>query len=119
MVLALSVVLAIAGLGLILFGIGYSAVFLAARTMFNRAMASEVADMSKAYVENAIAKIKSNFVRKYIAGRVGTLAGKAAVSFIRDQLSSSIYRGVYFAGAGLVCIVGAFNTASIIKMIWP
>ena len=119
MTFAIAILLALAGIGLILFGLGYSAVFFAARTMFNRTLASHVADQSKVYVENAIGKIKSEFVRKQLVGRIGTMAGTAAVSIVRNELSSCVKCGLLIAGGGIACIIASFNVPWLLAMIWP
>lgn len=118
MSMALAVLVALAGIGLIIFGLGYAAAFAAARKIFDRALAGNVADQSKAYVENAISKIKSDFIRTRLIGRLGPYAGAAAVSFVRGQLSSSITRGLVIAGAGLGCILLSFYVPTLLGMIW-
>ena len=119
MIFALSILIGLAGLGLIIFGLGYSAAFLAARSVFDRALASEVADQGKAYVENALARIKSEFVRKYVIGQMGSMAGAAAVSMARGALSSGIQKGFMISGAGLLCVILAFNVPWLLPALWP
>ncbi len=118
MSIALAILVALAGIGLILFGLGYAAAFVAARKIFDRALASDMADQSKAYVETAIAKIKSDFVRNKLVGRIGPYAGAAAVSFVRGELSSSITRGLVIAGAGVGLIVLSFYVPTLLGMVW-
>ena len=119
MSIVLSILVALAGVGLIIFGLGYAAAFAAARKIFDRALASDVADQSKAYVESAIARIKSDFVRNKLVGRIGPYAGAAAVSFVRGELSSSITRGLVIAGAGIGLIVLSFYVPTLIALVWP
>lgn len=51
---------------------------MAARKIFDRTLTSDVADQSRAYVEIAIAKIKSNFIREKLLRRIGPYAGTPA-----------------------------------------
>lgn len=115
---ALAIFLALAGLGLIQFGLGYALVFSAARKIFDRALSSDMTDRSKAYVEKAISKIKSEFVRNKLAGRLGAYAGAAAVSLVRGELSSNITRGLVIAGAGAACIALSFFVPGLIDKLF-
>jgi hypothetical protein len=117
--IALAILAALVGVGLIVLGLGYAAAFVAARKIFDRALASDMADQSKAYVENAVARIKSDFVRNKLIGRLGPYAGAAAVSFVRGELSSSISRGLFIAGAGVGLIVLSFFVPTLIAVVWP
>ena len=119
MFLVIAILVGLAGLALAIFGIGYAAVFLAGRAMFDRALASETADVSRAYVESANGKNKSGFVRRHLSGKLGAMAGAAAVSFLRGQLSSGVQRGWLLAGAGLACIVLAFFVPGLLAGVWP
>jgi hypothetical protein len=119
MSIALAILVVLVGVGLIVFGLGYAAAFVAARKIFDRALASDMADQSKAYVESAVARIKSDFVRNKLIGRLGPYAGAAAVSFVRGELSSSISRGLFIAGAGVGLIVLSFFVPTLIALVWP
>jgi hypothetical protein len=119
MAIALAILVALAGFGLIVFGLGYAATFAAARKIFDRALASDMADQSRAYVETAVERIKSDFVRNKLIGRLGPYAGAAAVSFVRGELSSSVTRGLFIAVAGVGFIILSFYVPGLLALVWP
>ena len=119
MAIVATILLVLGGLGLILFGLGYSAAFLAARKFFERALASQAAEQGKTYIADAIAGIKSGFVRRILQGRLGAMAGSAAVGLVRGELSAGIKRGLMLAALGLCCIIASFYVPTLLAMIWP
>jgi len=55
----IGVLVGLLGLGVMIFGIGFSALFVAARALFDRALKSELAKTGRASAEKALAAIRN------------------------------------------------------------
>ena len=116
--LAVAIVLGIVGVGAAVFGLGYYIAFRIGLAVFERSLKTEVAQYGKDQVEAAAMKIRNPMVRRIVSEHLVGLGGAAAVSMVRNVLTSRMRTGMYIAVAGLVAFIAAFYTASWLPLIW-
>ena len=118
MIIIVGVIIGLAGLGLLLFGGGYCALFASARIVFDRSLKSAVADSGRQYVETALAGIRNPWIKRILNENVGDAAGAAAVSIVRGSISSRIRQGLVMMLGGLALIISSFNAGSWWPQLW-
>jgi NAD(P)-dependent dehydrogenase (short-subunit alcohol dehydrogenase family) len=118
MTLAIAIVLGIVGVGAAVFGLGYYIAFRIGLAMFERSLKTEVAQYGKDQVEAAAMKIRNPMVRRIVSEHLVGLGGAAAVSMVRNVLTSRMRTGMYIAVAGVIVLIASFYTGSWLPMIW-
>jgi hypothetical protein len=118
MTLAIAILVGVVGLGAAIFGIGYYIAFRLGLAVFERSLKTEVAQYGKDQVESAAMKIRNPMVRRIVSEHLVNVGGAAAVSMVRNVITSRMRTGMYVAIAGFVVLVASFYTGSWLPLIW-
>ena len=118
MTLAIAILIGVIGIGAAIFGLGYYIAFRLGLAVFERSLKTEVAQYGKDQVEAAAMTIKNPMVRRIVSEHLVGLGGAAAVSMVRNVLTSRMRTGMYIATAGLIAFIAAFYTSSWLPLIW-
>ena len=103
----IAVLIGFAGIGLLVFGLGQALVFYFARKVFERSLRSQAATHGAAVVEQAVERIRNPLVRRALHPTLRAAAGAAAVSLVRNALSSRVRFGAFVALGGAMLLLGA------------
>jgi hypothetical protein len=118
MTLAVAIVLALLGIGVIVFGLGYYIFFRIGLTLFERSLKSEIAEAGRGHVDRAVMAITNPKVRRVVADHLVGTGGAAAAAVARNVLKSRKRTGLYVAALGLIMFIASFFTGAWLPIIW-
>jgi hypothetical protein len=111
------ILVAIGGIFVMAFGIGYFAIFRIGLAVFDRSLRTDVARYGKDQIQKAADKIPSAFVRSVVRDHVVELGGAAAVAIVRNVLKSRMQTGFSLAAVGLMLFIASFYTGTWLPLI--
>jgi hypothetical protein len=115
MTFAIAVLLFLAGLAAIVWGIVQAILFYVAREWYDRHVAGSIRDMGRDEVEKLIGQVRSAFVRRHILERLKNYGGSYAAGFVRGMITRYGRIGLLVAALGLAMIVAAFNVGALMR----
>ena len=119
MTILIGIVLGLAGLALVLFGIVTFALFRIGVRGFDRVLGGTVAAQTREQIEAALMKIPNALARRVMLKHVVPTGGTIAVAVVRDALVSRMRMGLVLAATGLLLLVAAFSQSVWLPWIWP
>ena len=99
-------------------GFAYFVLFSIGRSLFEKALESEAAELGKIQAERAVRSISNLFLGRDLAEKLIAMGGAAAVALTRDILRSRMRTGLWVAAAGVLVFVASFFTGSWLPMVW-
>ncbi|MGE3245276.1 MAG: hypothetical protein AB7F96_12815 [Beijerinckiaceae bacterium] len=119
MTFAVAILLFLAGVGLIVWGVVQAILFYVCREWFDRNLAEQVAQIGRDEIEKLIGQVRSNFVRKHILERLKTYGGNKAADFVRGIIVRYGRIGLLVAAIGFVAVIASFNVSTLLDWAWP
>ena len=117
MTFAIAVILFLAGLAAIIWGVVQAILFYLARAWYDRHAAGKISEMGRDEVEKLIGQVRSAFVRRHILERLKNYGGAYASGFVRGMITRYARLGLLVAALGLIALFSSFNVDTIMKMI--
>ena len=118
MAVLLGVLIGLAGLALLILGLGFFMAFRFALRHFDQALKTELATQGRDQVERAAMKIQNPLIRRFVLKHLVGTGGAVAVSVVRGALKSRKRTGIYMAIAGAVGLMASFVSPMWLPLIW-
>jgi CBS domain containing-hemolysin-like protein len=119
MTILIGLLVGLAGMALLIIGLGFFVAFRFALRHFDQALNAELASQGRDQVERAAMKIQNPMVRRFVLKHLVGTGGTIAVSVVRGALESRKRTGLYMALAGAVALIGSLFTSRWLPLIWP
>lgn len=119
MTVLIGLLVGLAGMALLIVGLGFFALFRLALRHFDQALKAEFAAQGRDQVERAAMKIQNPLVRRIVLKHLVETGGAVAVSVVRGALESRKRTALYMAIAGAVALIASFFPSLWLPLIWP
>jgi hypothetical protein len=110
MAVIIGILVGLAGLVLLVMGMGFFLAFRLALRHFDRALKTEFAAQSRDQIEQAAMKIKNPLARNFVIKHLVHTGGAVTVSLVRGGLESRKNTGLYMALGGAFLLIASFLT---------
>ena len=103
--MALAILLALAGIMTVALGIAWAAAAVAARRVFERLLASTLADTVKLQASELLDRVTHPLLRLLVNRHTGGMAGERLVTVVREDLAVRLRLGFAIIGGGIALII--------------